>query len=101
MRYTYHITIQKPLRCDGQTLGTHRDTASCASVNEAQQFINRSLGIELVTRDMVSNYFLRPHLSNKKLFGQTVLLERTQHSKAKRTSSCPRGCSPPASGQSD
>lgn len=99
MRYTYQITIQKPL-------GTHHDAASCASVNEAQQFINRSLGLELVTRDMVSNYFLRPQVSNKKLFGQTVLLERTQHStakhsKAKRTSSCPRECSPPASGQSD
>ena len=50
MRYTYHITIQKPLRCDGQTLGTHRDTASCASVNEALQFINQSLGFELSGR---------------------------------------------------
>ena len=36
---------------------------------------------------MVSNYFLRPHLSNKKLFGKTVLLSRT----AREKPSCPKG----------
>ena len=76
MRYTYYITVKKPLRCDGQHLGTHLEEGSCHSVNEVHKFINASLGMELVTRDMVSNYFLRKHLSNKKLFGQTVLLTR-------------------------
>ena len=80
-RYTYNVTILRPLRCDGQTLGTHQDEASCKSIKEVEQFIANTLGFELVSRDMISNYFLRPHLCSKKLLGQTILLKRTQTAK--------------------
>ena len=54
-QYTYNVV------CAGQRM-------TCGSVAQATQFINSTMGVPLVSPHMVINYFVRPHLANKRLF---------------------------------
>ena len=59
-----------------------RDAAgqSCSGVNTfhvdgSAAFINNTMGCEFVTLDIVYNYFIRPRLSNKRIFGAEALIK--------------------------
>ena len=55
-RYIYHVSV-------------HNQDALCPDVHTVTTFINNTMGCEFVTLDMVYNYFIRPRLSNKRIFG--------------------------------
>eukprot|EP01048_Picozoa_sp_COSAG05_P011780 COSAG05_NODE_1134_length_5765_cov_73.147017_5_plen_84_part_00 len=65
----------------------------CQNVQEVAQFVNTAMGFPLVSRYMVLNHFVRPHLANKRLFssvnGQTPVIEVKRHLTTKEPSSSP------------
>ena len=76
-RYIYHVSV-------------HNQDALCPDVHTVTAFINNTMGCEFVTLDMVYNYFIRPRLSNKRIFGAEALIklsrERARPATATRTS---------------
>ena len=61
-RYIYHVSV-------------HNQDALCPDVHTVTAFINNTMGCEFVTLDMVYNYFIRPRLSNKRIFGAQALIK--------------------------
>ena len=61
-RYIYHISV-------------HKQDALCLDVHAVTAFINDTMGCKFVTLDMVYNYFIRPRLSNKRIFGAEALIK--------------------------
>ena len=49
--------------------------ATCQDVNTVIVFVNSMIGCDLLSRNMVYNYFSRPHLANKRLFGTRALVQ--------------------------
>ena len=66
-KYIYHVSVFDQ-HCD------------CASMTKAVTYANSVIGCELLTNNMVFNYFSqsRPHKVNKKILGQLVQLSRTE-----------------------
>ena len=60
-RYIYHVSV-------------HNQDALCPDVHTVTAFINNRMGCEFVILDMVYNYFIRPRLSNKRIFGAEALI---------------------------
>jgi hypothetical protein len=63
-RFTYSVAMRDK-QCE------------CLDVQSVVSFINSELGCDLVSSNMVFNYFCRPHVVNKKIFGGLVTLSRT------------------------
>ena len=61
-RYIYHVSV-------------HKQDALCPDVHAVTAFINDTMGCKFVTLDMVYNYFIRPRLSNKRIFGTQTLIK--------------------------
>ena len=57
-RYTYDICVA------GQR-------ADCHTVKQVADFINYATGVPLVSKNVILNYFTRPHLASKRLFHST------------------------------
>jgi hypothetical protein len=64
-RYTYSVLLGDK-QCE------------CPNVLSAVKFINEAIGCELVSTSMVFNYFSRPEVVNKKLFGQFIKIHRIE-----------------------
>ena len=62
IRYTYHVSVGN-------------QHATCQDVNTVIVFVNSMIGCDLLSRNMVYNYFSRPHLANKRLFGTRALVQ--------------------------
>ena len=73
-RYIYCVSVNK-------------QTIECDTVTDAVAFANACIGCDLLTRDMVYNYFSksRPNKVNKNIVGKLIQLSRVD--KVKRPSS--------------
>ena len=89
----------------------------CKTAREAANVINNHFGFNVASPDSVYNYFNRRHLTNKKIFGKIVFLERNKrkpkrkvkksksigcecNTLTKASSSSPSECSYPQCGRS-
>ena len=60
--YTYYVSVQ------GEEPTQHR------SGRLVSEYINEQIGFQVVSRDMVTNYFTRPHIKvNEAVFGRIKL----------------------------
>ena len=57
-------------------VGDHESTVY--SVAAATVFANKQIGCELISTNMIFNYFSRPHVASKKIFGSLVKLSRAE-----------------------
>jgi|EP01047_Picozoa_sp_COSAG01_P075631 hypothetical protein len=74
MLYTYNITL---------TNRKKEESFECKSVREAVNTINDHIGLDLVTCDSFKNYFTRPDVASKRVFGKIVNATRVPR-RAKR-----------------
>tara|TARA_B100000902_G_C27292173_1_gene907785 strand:- start:1904 stop:2272 length:369 start_codon:yes stop_codon:yes gene_type:complete len=61
--YVYHIQIKD-------------FTATCYSVREAVSIINDQIGLQVATKNNLSNFFTRPENASKRVFNQVVKVRR-------------------------
>ena len=73
-RYTYFVSLGDK-RCESP------------NVSSAVKFINDTVGCELVSTSMVFNYFSRPEVVNKRLFGQFIKIHRVETKSVSSSSS--------------
>ena len=73
-RYTYFVSLGEK-------------QSECPNVSSAVKFINEAVGCDLVSDSMVFNYFSRPEVVNKKLFGQFIKIHRVETKSVSSSSS--------------
>ena len=71
MKYNYNIMICKNNEWTELPV-------ECHDVKALAHSINAEFGFQIVSRDSIYNYFLRPGVSNKRLFGKVIKIERTR-----------------------
>ena len=71
MKYNYKIMICK----NGEWSEL---PVECQDVKAIAHSVNEHFGFQIVTRDTVYNYLQRPQVSNKRVFGKVVRIERSR-----------------------
>ena len=82
--YTYQVRV---------VLGRNNASRLLSTTQQVSDYVNDVFGYDVMTVHMVNNYFVRRHLSNKRLFDKKVFVTRTRNNQATQTSSCSEGCS--------
>ena len=82
--YTYQVRV---------VLGRNNASRLLSTTRQVSDYVNDVFGYDVMTVHMVSNYFVRRHLSNKRLFDKKVFVTRARNNQATQTSSCSEGCS--------